>query len=77
MRTNVSLAHDQHSKVPLVDEGMTLTVAVSKDGIPFKEPPVPLPLVPKPPPPPSTPPWKPPPPSKDGSNPQPKGSSGS
>ena len=75
MRINISLAHDQHSKVPLVDEGMTLTMAVTKEGVPFKQPPAPM--VPKPPPPPSTPPWKPPPPSKDGSNPQPKGSSGS
>ena len=70
MRINVSLAHDQHSKVSLVKSGMTLTAAVSKDGIPFKEPPVPL--GPK-----AKPPFKGPPPSKDGSNPQPKGSSGS
>ena len=71
MRINVSLAHDQHSKVSLVKSGMTLTVAASKDGIPFKEPPVPLgPPKAKPPP------FKGPPPSKDGSHPQPKDGSG-
>ena len=60
MRINVSLANDQRSKVSLVKSGMTLTAAVSKDGIPFKEPPVPLG------PPKAKPPWKGPPPSKDG-----------
>ena len=75
MRINVSLAHDQQSKVSLVKAGMTLKKAVTKEGVPFKQPPAPM--VPKPPPPPFTPTWKLPPPSKDGSNPQPKGSSGS
>ena len=62
MRINVSLAHDQHSKVALVKSGMTLTAAVSKNGIPFKAPPKAMAKDPA---------WKAPPPSKDGSQPQP------
>lgn len=69
MKRNASLAHDQHSKVSLVKSGMSLTMAVNKNGIPFKEPPA-TPKVPM-----GTPPWKAP-PQQIGSNPQPKDGSG-
>ena len=63
---------------------MTLTMAVGKNGVPFKKPPPkaapeqPLLAIEGPPKaaPKGTPPWKQPPPSKDGSSPMPKDGSG-
>ena len=58
---------------------MTLTMAVSKNGVPFKKPPPPAPEGPPkaaPQTPKGTPQWKQPPPSKDGSSPMPKDGSG-